>query len=110
MHATMQTAHHVSDGDYTGRQLWVEHPEGTESPPPELWRTTKDENLRGYLYDTLHTWVKLPARHCLHGVTRVKGTRISLSYYVPRFFVYIRRFVGLYSGTARIPFEQWLKQ
>eukprot|EP00971_Amphidinium_carterae_P060858 1204619-Amphidinium_carterae.1 len=56
----------ISDGDYKGGQLWVEHPEGTECPPPELWRTPDDGNLRGYLYDTLHTWVKLPARHCLH--------------------------------------------
>eukprot|EP00971_Amphidinium_carterae_P140193 2778079-Amphidinium_carterae.1 len=57
------------DGDYTGGQLWVEHPNGTERPPPELWTTPDDENLGGYLYETMHTWVKLPARHCLHGVT-----------------------------------------
>eukprot|EP00971_Amphidinium_carterae_P306549 6091763-Amphidinium_carterae.1 len=39
--------------------------------PPELWRTPNAEHLKGHLYDTLHTWVKLPARDCLHGVTKL---------------------------------------
>eukprot|EP00971_Amphidinium_carterae_P299161 5943330-Amphidinium_carterae.1 len=61
----------ISDGDYTGGQLWVEHPDGTVGPPPELWRTPDDGNLRGHLYDTMHIWVKLPARHCLqHWMSR----------------------------------------
>eukprot|EP00971_Amphidinium_carterae_P350134 6491400-Amphidinium_carterae.1 len=46
----------ISDGDYTGGQLWVEHPEGIESPPPELWRTPNDENLRGRF--PVEQWLK----------------------------------------------------
>eukprot|EP00971_Amphidinium_carterae_P298805 5936355-Amphidinium_carterae.1 len=100
----------ISDGNYTEGQLWVEHPNGTECPPSELWRTPDDKNLRGYLYETKHIWVKLPAGHFLYGVTPVKGTRVSLSYYVPRFLCTLD--VSLAYTLVQLEFsvKQWLKQ
>eukprot|EP00971_Amphidinium_carterae_P021867 431641-Amphidinium_carterae.1 len=60
----------ISDGVYTGGLLWVMDVEGQHPPPIELWRTPADKDLRGTFYDTYHRWVKLPARHLLHGVTK----------------------------------------
>eukprot|EP00971_Amphidinium_carterae_P125105 2478753-Amphidinium_carterae.1 len=54
------------------KDLWVEHPEGKYHPPREIWRTPEDAKRKGYMYDTNHNWVKLPAGHLLHGVTEVQ--------------------------------------
>eukprot|EP00971_Amphidinium_carterae_P060251 1192304-Amphidinium_carterae.1 len=46
----------ISEGNYTGGMLWVEHPEGKYHPPRELWRTHSDATRRGFMYDTYQTW------------------------------------------------------
>eukprot|EP00971_Amphidinium_carterae_P260511 5168525-Amphidinium_carterae.2 len=63
----------ISGGSYSGGLLWFEHPEGKYHPPREIGRTPDDAQLKGYMYDTYQTWVKLPARQLLHGVTEVHG-------------------------------------
>eukprot|EP00971_Amphidinium_carterae_P177238 3514848-Amphidinium_carterae.1 len=94
----------IFGGEYTGGLLWVEHPDGKFNPPREIWRTPSDASRLGYMYDTNQTWVKLPAGHLLHGVTKVTGARVSMSYYVPSFPV--QEWVKRHPGSVYVPMDQ----
>eukprot|EP00971_Amphidinium_carterae_P146758 2908533-Amphidinium_carterae.2 len=67
----------ICGGTFSGGLLWVEHLEGKYHPPREIWRTPEDETRKGYMYDTNQSWIKLPAKHLLHGVTEVQGFPIK---------------------------------
>eukprot|EP00971_Amphidinium_carterae_P053102 1045907-Amphidinium_carterae.1 len=68
-----------------------------------------DASRRGYMYDTNQTWVKLPARHLLHGVTEVIGARVSMLYYVPSFLYSLN--VSLVHTLVQLGFsvQEWVK-
>eukprot|EP00971_Amphidinium_carterae_P103017 2039030-Amphidinium_carterae.1 len=90
--------------------LWVEHPESNCHPPRELWRTPADATRRGYIYDTYQTWVKLPARYVLHGVTQVKESRISMSYYVPSFLYSLDVSIARKLDQIGFPIREWIQK
>eukprot|EP00971_Amphidinium_carterae_P331692 6465423-Amphidinium_carterae.1 len=100
----------ISGGNYTGGLLWVEHPEGKYHPPRELWRTPTDATRRGFMYDTNQTWVKLPARHVLHGVTQVRGSRVSMSYYVPSFLYSLDVTITRTLDQIGFPIREWIQR
>eukprot|EP00971_Amphidinium_carterae_P303182 6024341-Amphidinium_carterae.1 len=56
------------------------------------------------------TWVKLPARHVLHGVTEVRGTRVSMSYYVPSFLNSLDVSIAYTLGQLGLPVRECVKQ
>eukprot|EP00971_Amphidinium_carterae_P309691 6154468-Amphidinium_carterae.1 len=100
----------ISGGEYTGGLLWVEHPEGKFHPPREIWRTPSDASRLGYMYDTSQTWVKLPARQLLHGVTKVTGARVSMSYYVPSFLYSLNVSLAHTLVQLGFPVQEWVKR
>eukprot|EP00971_Amphidinium_carterae_P183425 3640570-Amphidinium_carterae.1 len=46
----------ISEEEYTGELLWVEHPKGKFHPPRKIWQTPSDASRLGYMYDTNQTW------------------------------------------------------
>eukprot|EP00971_Amphidinium_carterae_P350566 6491623-Amphidinium_carterae.1 len=100
----------ISGGGYTGGLLWVEHPEGKYHPPREIWRTLDDAQLLGNMYDTNQTWVKLPARQLLHGVTAVQGFRMSVSYYVPSFLYSLDISLAHTLDQLGFSIREWVKK
>eukprot|EP00971_Amphidinium_carterae_P167709 3323022-Amphidinium_carterae.1 len=61
---TYMPLHYDAKND-TACSSWV-----ISGAPREHWRTPADASKLGYMYDTYQTWVKLPARYVLHGVTQ----------------------------------------
>eukprot|EP00971_Amphidinium_carterae_P321136 6383288-Amphidinium_carterae.2 len=62
------------------------------------------------MYDTYQTWVKLPARYVLHGVTQVRGTRVSLSYYVPSFLYSLDVSIAHTLDQIGFPIREWIQK
>eukprot|EP00971_Amphidinium_carterae_P256786 5098554-Amphidinium_carterae.1 len=62
------------------------------------------------MYDTYQTWVKLPARYVLHGVTQVRGTRITMSYYVPSFLYSLDVEITRILDQLGFPIREWIQR